>query len=100
MIGSIVPMVPGRMRNQLYPKQLAAYVTKTEIREFQKQGIIIKRDAGFGIEKAEKEEEFPVKAEEHSTVGSKRVADMKLELLSVRWLLETQYDLRLMLISR
>lgn len=97
MTGSIVPMVPGRMRNQLYPKQLAAYVTKTEIRELQKQGITIERDASFRIEEAE-EEEFPVKAEEHSTVGSKSIADVKLELLSVRWLLGTQCDLRLMLI--
>ena len=68
--GSIIPVAPGRMRNLLYPRQKAAYVTEAQLREWKSQNIVIERDFDFGMRKLESEPTEPLK--------------VKVELLTVR----------------
>jgi hypothetical protein len=41
------------MRNLLYPRQKAAYVTEAQLREMKKQNIVIERDFNFGLTRPE-----------------------------------------------
>lgn len=43
------------MRNLLYPRQKAAYVTEAQLRELKNQNIVIERDFNFGLERSEDE---------------------------------------------
>lgn len=72
-------MVPGRMRNQLYPKQYAAYISHSELREFKKKGVVFERDIEFGVEKPEEENE----SEENTEASIESVEEVKVKLLSV-----------------
>lgn len=78
-------MVPGRMRNHLYPKQYAAYIPEMQLRQFKKQGVVFERDMEFGKEKPEEEEEEEgEEAEEKDPkVGTKDTIDVEIKLLSV-----------------
>lgn len=80
--GSIVKMVPGRMRNHLYPKQHAAYITEAQLREFKKQGAVFERDMDFGKEKPEEEED----SEMDFKVHTEDVTDVEIKLLPVSYL--------------
>jgi FAD synthase len=66
------------MRNLLYPRQKAAYVTAAQLRELKAQNIVIERDFSFGVKRAE---------EEHTTESSlndeEGVVDVTIGLLSV-----------------
>lgn len=43
------------MRNLLYPRQKAAYLTEAQLRELKKQNIVIERDFNFGMKRPEDE---------------------------------------------
>ena len=84
--GSIVKMVPGRMRNHLYPKQHAAYITGAQLREFKKQGAVFERDVDFGKEKPEEKPEEEEDSEMDIKVHTEDVIDVEIKLLPVSYL--------------
>jgi len=49
MIGAIIPITAGRMRNEFYPRKMAEYVTTAQIRELGLQDVVLERDSTFGI---------------------------------------------------
>lgn len=51
----MIPVAPGRMRNLLYPRQKAAYVTGAQLRELKNSNIVIERDFSFGLERPDDE---------------------------------------------
>ena len=55
ILGSIIPVVPGRMRNQLYPMQIAAYLSREELRALKAKKALKERDFDFMMEKLEEE---------------------------------------------
>lgn len=74
----MIPVAPGRMRNLLYPRQKAAYVTEAQLRELKTQNIVIERDFNFGVKRAEEEQ-----TTESSLNDEERVVDVPIRLLSV-----------------
>jgi hypothetical protein len=48
-IGSIIPVAAGRMRNEFYPKKMADYVTKAQLRELGMENVELERDSTFGL---------------------------------------------------
>lgn len=51
ILGSVVPVAPGRMRNIYFPRQQAAYLSRKEIRSFKARDIPIERDFTFMVKK-------------------------------------------------
>ncbi len=56
MIGSIIPIAPGRMRNFWLPSNLAEYVTNTQLQNLGHEGVVFERDFTFGLNENENEE--------------------------------------------
>ena len=75
-LGSIIPVVPGRMRNIWYPQQMAEYMTQPKLREFNKRDLVIERDYTFGIEQPERSDDI-------EGFGAPGVVDVDIKLLSV-----------------
>lgn len=48
LIGSIIPISPGRMRNDFYPKDKAEYMTTAQLRETGLRDVDMERDSTFG----------------------------------------------------
>lgn len=48
-IGAIVPIAPGRMRNDWFPRGKAEYVNDATLRQMKSQNIVFQRDFGFKI---------------------------------------------------
>jgi hypothetical protein len=48
LIGRIIPISPGRMRNDFYPKKKAEYMTVAQLRETGIQESAMERDSTFG----------------------------------------------------
>jgi len=60
--GTIIPIPAGRMRNDFYPKKLAEYMTKSQLREIGMDNVAVERDSNFGIA----EDEAPIQEEEEA----------------------------------
>ena len=75
-LGSIIPVVPGRMRNIWYPQQKAEYMTESKLRELNKKDLVIERDYTFGIEQPERSDDI-------EGMGASSVVDVDVKLLSV-----------------
>ncbi|OBU01630.1 hypothetical protein VE01_00358 [Pseudogymnoascus verrucosus] len=77
--GSVIPLPPGRMRNQFFPRKMAEYMTQAQIKEAGLENVILERDFTFGIVDAEslKAAEPEVKA-----APAKKVVAVDLDLLS------------------
>ncbi|KAI9887334.1 MAG: hypothetical protein M1823_000850 [Watsoniomyces obsoletus] len=60
--GAIVPVAAGRMRNDWFPRRVAEYVTKVQLRELNMKEASFDRDVTFGMvqEIPETEEEEPM----------------------------------------
>lgn len=99
LLGAIIPIPAGRMRNEFYPKRLAEYMTKSQLREVGMENIQSERDSTFGMYKPkaaaapEKEERVEVEIDllRVRILGPRRCAwNMRTELtlysLNVRWL--------------
>lgn len=67
------------MRNVLYPRQKAAYVTEAQLRELKKQDIVIERDFSFGVKNPEDEPTSELPAD-----GDESISDVRAQLLTVR----------------
>lgn len=50
ILGAVIPVAPGRMRNIFYPRGVAAYVSKEQLRDLRKREVPIERDFAFGKE--------------------------------------------------
>jgi hypothetical protein len=48
LVGRIIPISPGRMRNDFYPKKKAEYMTMAQLRETGMQESTMERDSNFG----------------------------------------------------
>ena len=68
--GTIIPVAPGRMRNIWYPRQMAEYMTHSQLQD--QPGVIAERDFTFGMEQPESVEEK--KEEEMISVQMKLLA--------------------------
>src|SRR5687768_5032710 len=51
--GSVIPLPPGRMRNQFFPRKMAEYMTQAQIKEAGLENVTLERDFTFGIKDAE-----------------------------------------------
>ena len=60
ILGAVIPVAPGRMRNIFYPRGLAAYVTGKELRDLREREVPIERDLAFGKEEPLVEGDDPV----------------------------------------
>ncbi|KAL8724342.1 MAG: hypothetical protein Q9166_008007 [cf. Caloplaca sp. 2 TL-2023] len=58
--GSIIPIVPGRMRNMYYPQRKAEYVTEAQMRTMNQKDMVIERDFTFGVPQPEAIAQTPV----------------------------------------
>lgn len=78
-LGSVVPVLAGRMRNQLFPRQMAAYLGEAELRALKTQNTTLARDYTFGLE-------HPIKdtTSNSSMESSERAVGAQVNLLSVR----------------
>ncbi|KAI9851913.1 MAG: hypothetical protein M1838_002350 [Thelocarpon superellum] len=70
--GSLIPVPPGRMRNDWYPKGLAEYLTPVERRDLRKQHVAVARDVTF------QNPTFPVEV----MVEQQKVVNLETALLS------------------
>ena len=52
MLGSIVPVMPGRMRNIWYPSKRAEYMTDAHLKAL--PDVIVERDFKFGLDSTDK----------------------------------------------
>ena len=66
------------MRNLLYPRQKAAYITEAQLRELKDKNVIIERDYTFGAERAEVED-----SSKSPISNGESAIDVQLQLLSV-----------------
>ncbi len=48
LVGRIIPISPGRMRNDFYPKEKAEYMTMAQLRASGVQESAMERDSTFG----------------------------------------------------
>jgi hypothetical protein len=48
LVGSIIPISPGRMRNDFYPREKAEYMTTAQLRETGLRDADMERDSTFG----------------------------------------------------
>jgi hypothetical protein len=48
LVGSIIPISPGRMRNDFYPREKAEYMTTAQLREAGLRDVDMERDSTFG----------------------------------------------------
>ena len=55
ILGAVIPVAPGRMRNIFYPWGIAAYVSEKQLRDLREREVPIERDFAFG-----KEREVPI----------------------------------------
>ncbi|KFY34906.1 hypothetical protein V494_06379 [Pseudogymnoascus sp. VKM F-4513 (FW-928)] len=76
--GSVIPLPPGRMRNQFFPRRMAAYMTQAEIKEAGLENVTFERDFTFGIKGAN---DAAAAAPEVAAAPGKTVA-VDLDLLS------------------
>ena len=51
LIGAIIPVAAGRMRNIWYPQRMADYVTPIQLREMNMRHASFERDSSFGVAK-------------------------------------------------
>ena len=75
-IGSIIPVAPGRMRNIWYPRQMAEYVTESQLRE--QRTLVAERDVTFGMDQMEENT-----AEEERELEEKMI-DVQMNAVDVR----------------
>lgn len=78
-LGNVVTVESGRMRNILYPKQAARYISADELRELKKTGVVFERDLDFGVNRSKDE---PIS--EVSTDRIVEAPDVRAQLLTVR----------------
>ncbi|ELR02631.1 hypothetical protein VC83_01032 [Pseudogymnoascus destructans] len=50
--GSVIPLPPGRMRNQFFPRRMAEYMTQAQIKEAGLENVTLERNFTFGIKDA------------------------------------------------
>ena len=81
-VGSVIAVAPGRMRNSFYPRQQAAYVPKSNLREYQNQGLVVERDPLFEVERLEDRKVTDEILEE----GAAGLSSVQIELLSVKFI--------------
>lgn len=48
ILGAVIPVAPGRMRNIFYPRGVAAYVSEEQLRDLREREVPIERDFAFG----------------------------------------------------
>ena len=78
--GAIIPIAAGRMRNEFYPKLLAEYVTKAQLRDLGLEDTVLERDPFFGVAlpKAAKEKDSGQIGKSEATTTS-----VELDMLKV-----------------
>ncbi len=84
LVGSIIPVAPGRMRNIWYPRQKAEYMTESRLQQLNKKDLVIERDHTFGIEQ-------PDSGNDIQELVGERLVDVEIKLLQV---LQSKYHLR------
>ncbi|KFY59305.1 hypothetical protein V497_04373 [Pseudogymnoascus sp. VKM F-4516 (FW-969)] len=76
--GSVIPLPPGRMRNQFFPRRMAEYMTQAQIKEAGLENVTLERDFTFGI----KDESVKAAEQEPSAAPKRKVVAVDLDLLS------------------
>jgi hypothetical protein len=76
IVGAIIPITAGRMRNEFYPRKMAEYVTAAQLHELGLQDSALERDPTFGISQQQVASREPKKPEAPITVA--------VDLLKVR----------------
>ena len=76
MVGAIIPITAGRMRNEFYPRKMAEYVTAAQLRKLGLQDAALERDPTFGISQQQIPSQQPKETEAPITVA--------IDLLKVR----------------
>lgn len=66
--GTILAIAPARMRNHLYPRSQAAYMTVAEVRQAVANEMVMERDVSFGSGK-----QVPVKKEKQISYDMKMI---------------------------
>jgi hypothetical protein len=82
LIGSIIPISPGRMRNDFFPKKMAEYMTVAQLREIGMLNAVVERDSTFGT--AQRKLELPAQEPKQAAKQKDRPITVKIDLLEVR----------------
>jgi hypothetical protein len=82
LTGSIIPLSPGRMRNDFFPNKTAEYMTTAQLREIGMLEAVVERQSTFGI--AKRKLELPVEEPDLPATQKNRQITVKIDLLEAR----------------